>query len=217
MKVLLVDDDRELMKILSDALKKVGFEIAICYDGLSAVDYTLNNTTDLIIMNVDMPRLDGISTLKEIKKNRNIPTILTGTRQDEMDVIYAYESGCIDYIRKPYFIKEIVLKLQNSYTKTTAQVITYGGLEIDPLGRRVYVNKVEQNLTQKEFQLLYYLVKNAGVAIAREKLLNDVWGYGFFGDDRTIDTHIKMLRSSLGNYKDYIKTIRGFGYKFEVK
>ena len=127
MKVLLVDDDRELMKILSDALKKVGFEIAICYDGLSAVDYTLNNTTDLIIMNVDMPRLDGISTLKEIKKNRNIPTILTGTRQDEMDVIYAYESGCIDYIRKPYFIKEIVLKLQNSYTKTTAQVITYAG------------------------------------------------------------------------------------------
>ncbi len=217
MKVLLVDDDRELMKTLSTELKNAGFEIAICYDGLSAIEYVSNNPIDLIIMDVEMPMLDGVSTLKEITKTRHIPVILTSERTSEMDVVYAYEAGCIDYIRKPYYIKEIVLKLQNTYLKNTAKILIFGGLEIDPLGRKIFVDKEEKNLTQKEFQLLYYLVKNDGIAIEREKLLNDVWGYGFFGDDRTIDTHIKMLRSNLGKYKDYIQTIRGFGYKFEVK
>lgn len=217
MRILFVDDDRELSKNVCQALRDAEFDIYPCYDGLSAVEYVSNNTCDLVIMDVNMPKLDGISALKEINKIRNIPVILTSERDSEIDVLYAYEAGCVDYIRKPYYIKEIVMKLKNCYNRSQTAILKFSGLEIDTLGRKIYVDGEPKDLTQKEFQLLFYLVKNLGIAVPREKLLNDVWGYGFFGDDRTIDTHIKMLRSTLGPYKDYIQTIRGFGYKFEVK
>lgn len=217
MKILVVDDDRELSSKLTSALHDAGFDYATCYDGLSAVEYVNEDSCDLIIMDVDMPRLDGISALKEIKKRRNMPVIITSERSSEMDVMYAYDAGCIDYIRKPYFVREIVLKLKNLLNRNSSKISKFGGLEIDPSARKIYVDGAEKILTQKEFQLLIYLSNNFGIAIPREKLLNDVWGYGFFGDDRTIDTHIKMLRTSLGKYKDYIQTIRGYGYKFEVK
>lgn len=217
MKILLVDDDRELVLKVSNALKEAGFECVCCYDGLSAVEYVNGNNCDLMIMDVDMPNLDGISALKEIKRTRNMPVILTSDRHSEMDVIYGYEAGCIDYIRKPYYIKELVLKLCNLLNRNNSKIRKFGGVEIDPLGRKIYIDGEPKSLTQKEFQLLTYLVDHIGVAIPRETLLNDVWGYGFFGDDRTIDTHIKMVRNSLGKYKEYIQTIRGYGYKFEVK
>lgn len=217
MKILIVDDDRELNNKLCEYLTQNGIDASCTYDGIEALNFLQKDQCDLILMDIDMPNLDGISTLKKIKTFSNVPVIIMSERTSEMDVIFAYEAGCIDYIRKPFFFKEICLKLKNWSNKSNAKVIRLGGLEIDSLGRTIYVDGEQKNLTQKEFQLLKYLVENNGIAIEREKLLNDVWGYGFFGDDRTIDTHIKMLRSSLGKYKDYIQTIRGYGYKFEVK
>lgn len=217
MKILIVDDDKELNNKLCEYLTQNGIEASCSYDGVEALGYLQDNQCDLILMDIDMPNLDGISALKKIKTFSNVPVIIMSERTAEMDVIFAYEAGCIDYIRKPFYFKEICLKLKNWSSKGTAKVLRYGGIEIDSLGRTISIDGERKNLTQKEFQLLKYLVDNSGIAIEREKLLNDVWGYGFFGDDRTIDTHIKMLRSSLGKYKDYIQTIRGYGYKFEVK
>lgn len=217
MKILIVDDDRQLNNKLCEYLTKNGIEASCTYDGVKALAYLQTNQCDLILMDIDMPNLDGISTLKKIKTFSNVPVIIMSERTSEMDVIFAYEAGCIDYIRKPFYFKEICLKLKNWSSKSKAKFIRFDGLEIDFLGRTISVDGKKKNLTQKEFQLLKYLVENNGIAIEREKLLNDVWGYGFFGDDRTIDTHIKMLRSSLEKYKDYIQTIRGYGYKFEVK
>lgn len=217
MKILIVDDDKELNNKLCEYLSQNGIEANCSYDGLEALDYLQTNHCNLVLMDIDMPNLDGISALKKIKTFSNVPVIIMSERNSEMDVIFAYEAGCIDYIRKPIFFKEICLKLKNWSSKNSAKILRFNGLEIDSLGRTISVDGQKKNLTQKEFQLLKYLVENNGIAIERERLLNDVWGYGFFGDDRTIDTHIKMLRSSLGKYKDYIQTIRGYGYKFEVK
>lgn len=217
MRLLVVEDDRQLNKDLVNSIRDEKIEVFSVYDGLQALEFLKDNSCDLVLMDVDMPNLDGISTMKSLKASFNVPVILMGDRKDEMDVIYAYESGCIDYIRKPFFLKEVCLKIRNLSRKTSSQYIIYGGIKIDTLGRTLFVDGNKENLTQKEFQLLKYLVDNEGIAIEREKLLNDVWGYGFFGDDRTIDTHIKMLRNSLGKYKECIQTIRGFGYKFEYK
>lgn len=215
MKVLIVDDNRDIVDSLSFGLKKEGFNVFCLYDGYSAVEYVNNNHCDLIIMDIDMPKLDGISALKDIKKKTNIPVFIISERINEFDILFAYESGCTDYIRKPLIIKEIIFKIKNYFNKTNLKIHKYGGLEIDSLGRNIFVDGQKKILTLKEFQLLNYLVNNKGIAVSREKLLNDVWGYGFFGDDRTIDTHIKKLRNMLGEYKDYIQTVRGFGYKFD--
>lgn len=217
MRLLVVDDDRQLNMALKESLIEEKIEVYSAYDGLQALEFLKENSCDLVLMDVDMPNLDGISTMKSLRASYNVPVILMGERKEEIDVIYAYEAGCIDYIRKPFFLKEVCLKIRNLSFKSQSQYIIYGGIKIDTLGRTLFVDGVKENLTQKEFQLLKYLVDNEGIAIEREKLLNDVWGYGFFGDDRTIDTHIKMLRNSLGKYKNCIQTIRGFGYKFEYK
>ncbi len=217
MRLLVVEDDEKLNDELCTSLREEKIEVFSALNGVQALEFLKDNSCDLVLMDVDMPALDGISTMKSLKASYNVPVILMGDRKEEIDVIYAYEAGCIDYIRKPFFLKEVCLKIRNISKKTSAQYIVYGGVKIDTLGRVLYVDGKKESLTQKEFQLLKYLVDNEGIAIEREKLLNDVWGYGFFGDDRTIDTHIKMLRNSLGKYKDCIQTIRGFGYKFEYK
>lgn len=217
MKILLVDDDIQIISELEKKLKESGIQTDKCFNGEDALEYLSKNDVDLVLMDVDMPRLDGITTLREIKKTSNTPVFIMSERTLEMDVLFAYEAGCQDYIRKPFYAKEIIYKIKNFKNFNANTITKFDGLEIDRSARLIYIDGQKKELTQKTFELLIYLVKNKGMAVEREKLLNDVWGYGFFGDDRTIDTHIKMLRNSLGKYKRFIQTVRGFGYKFEVR
>ena len=176
----------------------------------------------MIIMDVMMPELDGFSAVREIKKNSDIPVIMLSARTEEYDKIHGFEIGVDDYVVKPFSPKELmarvkaVLKRGMGKAETTGEKLTFEGLEIDMSGRVVYVNGKKASMTPKEYDLLFYLVKNKNIALSRDKLLEEVWGYDFFGDDRTVDTHIKMLRNSLGEYRKFIVTLRGMGYKFEA-
>ena len=169
-----------------------------------------------------MPRLDGYSACKEIRKHKNIPIIMLSARGEEYDKLFGFELGIDDYVVKPFSPKELmariraVLNRKQAVTEEPAsQRLKFDGLEIDLAGREVYVDGKRASMTPKEYDLLFYLVKNKGLALTRDKLLEKVWGYDFFGDDRTVDTHIKMLRNSLGKYRTFIVTLRGMGYKFE--
>jgi DNA-binding response OmpR family regulator len=174
-------------------------------------------------MDVMMPRLDGYSACKEINKTKNIPVIMLSARGEEYDKLFGFEIGVDDYVVKPFSPKELmarvkaVLKRGNAaQEKNLKEKIDFEGLSIDMSGREVYVNGERASMTPKEYDLLFYLVKNKNIALSRDKLLEEVWGYDFFGDDRTVDTHIKMLRNSLGEYRKFIVTLRGMGYKFEA-
>lgn len=168
-----------------------------------------------------MPKLDGFSTCKEIKKYKTIPVIMLSARGEEYDKLFGFELGIDDYVVKPFSPKELmarikaVLKRNNVSESTVPEKLVFEGLEIDIAGREVYVDGEKASMTPKEYDLLFYLVKNKNLALTRDKLLEEVWGYDFFGDDRTVDTHIKMLRNSLGQYRKFIVTLRGMGYKFE--
>ena len=168
-----------------------------------------------------MPQLDGFSAVKEIKKTKDIPVIMLSARGEEYDKLFAFELGVDDYVTKPFSPKEVMARIQ-AVTKRKAKKqdgnapLKFEGLEIDMIGRNVYVDGVKAELTPKEYELLFYLVRNKGIALTREKLLCDVWGFDFYGDDRTVDTHIKMLRSNLKDYRKFIVTLRGLGYKFEI-
>jgi DNA-binding response OmpR family regulator len=173
-------------------------------------------------MDIMMPKLDGFSACKEIKKLKDIPVIMLSARGEEYDKLFGFELGIDDYIVKPFSPKElmarvnVVLSRRNNAPSNNMEVMKFGGLEINISARSVTVDGVKADLTPKEYDLLFYLVHNRNIALSRDKLLSDVWGYDFFGDDRTIDTHIKNLRNNLGNYRDYIVTLRGVGYKFEA-
>ena len=167
-----------------------------------------------------MPRLDGYSACKEIHKTKNIPVIMLSARGEEYDKLFGFEIGVDDYVVKPFSPKELMARvkvvLKRGKTAEETSKYTFEGLEIDITGREVYVNGKKASMTPKEYDLLFYLVKNKNIALTRDKLLEEVWGYDFFGDDRTVDTHIKMLRNSLGEYRKFIVTLRGMGYKFEA-
>ena len=169
-----------------------------------------------------MPRLDGFSAVKEIKKVKNIPVIMLSARGEEYDKLFGFEIGIDDYVTKPFSPKEVMARIHAVLKRGAAQenpengIISFEGLKIDMVGRNVYVDGEKAELTPKEYEILFYFVKNQGVALTREKLLMDVWGFDFYGDDRTVDTHIKMLRSNLKQYRKFIITLRGLGYKFEV-
>ena len=170
-----------------------------------------------------MPRLDGYSACKEIHKTKNIPVIMLSARGEEYDKLFGFEIGVDDYVVKPFSPKELMARVKVVLKRNTRQEeavlpdkFSFEGLEVDIAGREVYVNGQKASMTPKEYDLLFYLVKNKNIALSRDKLLEEVWGYDFFGDDRTVDTHIKMLRNSLGEYRKFIVTLRGMGYKFEA-
>ena len=170
-----------------------------------------------------MPKLDGYSACKEIKKEKDIPIIMMSARGEEYDKLFGFELGIDDYVTKPFSPKELMARVHAVLNRAGAAkkdavpaVLKFGGLTIDPAGRSVSVDGKKIDLTPKEYDLLFYLVENRNIALSRDKLLQDVWGYDFFGDDRTIDTHIKNLRNNLGPYRDMIVTLRGVGYKFET-
>ena len=219
MKVLIVDDEEMIRGVLREYVEFEGGEAYEAADGMQAVKMCREGDFDIIIMDVMMPRLDGFSAVKEIKKIRDIPVIMLSARGEEYDKLFGFEIGIDDYVTKPFSPKEVMARI-NAVLKRKVDdnkdVLTFEGLTIDMVGRNVFVDGEKAELTPKEYEILFYFVKNKGIALTREKLLMDVWGFDFYGDDRTVDTHIKMLRSNLKQYRKFIVTLRGLGYKFEV-
>ena len=221
MRVLIVDDEDMIRNVLKEYVEFEGNEAYEAADGMEAVRACRDNDFDVILMDVMMPRLDGFSAVKEIKKFKDIPVIMLSARGEEYDKLFGFEIGVDDYVTKPFSPKEVMARI-NVVTKRKAQredtgdVVTFEGLTVDFAGRNVFVDGVKAELTPKEYEILFYFIKNKGIALKREKLLYDVWGFDFYGDDRTVDTHIKMLRANLKQYRKFIVTLRGVGYKFEV-
>ncbi len=220
-KILVVDDEMNIRRVVREYAEFEGYEVTEAANGMEAVDVVKDNDFDLIVMDVMMPKLDGFSTCKEIKKYKSIPVIMLSARGEEYDKLFGFELGIDDYVVKPFSPKELMARIKavinrNSHSdRDIPQKLKFEGLEIDIAGREVYVDSVKASMTPKEYDLLFFLVKNKNLALTRDKLLEEVWGYDFFGDDRTVDTHIKMLRNSLGPYRTFIVTLRGMGYKFE--
>lgn len=222
MKILVVDDEANIRNVIKEYAKFEGYEVEEAGNGMQAVEICKEKDFDIIIMDVMMPKLDGFSAIKEIRKTKNIPVLMLSARGEEYDKLFGFEIGIDDYVVKPFSPKEVMARVaaitsrvkNNSKTKKEDKYV-FEGLEIDMLGRVVVVDGEKKELTPKEYDLLVYLIKNKNIALSREKILNEVWGYDFFGEDRTVDTHVKMLRNSIGKYRDKITTIRGMGYKFE--
>lgn len=222
-KILVVDDEVNIRLVVKEYAEFEGYEVREAENGMQAIEMVKNEDFDLIIMDVMMPKLDGYSACKEIKKVKNIPVIMLSARGEEYDKLFGFEIGIDDYVVKPFSPKElmarikVVIKRNSGRTEAPSDKYKFEGLEIDMAGREVYVNGEKVSMTPKEYDLLFFLVKNKNLAMSRDKLLESVWGYDFFGDDRTVDTHIKMLRNSLGEYRKFIITLRGMGYKFEAE
>lgn len=221
-KILIVDDEKMIRNVVKEYAEFEGYETAEAENGMEAVEMCRKEDFDIIVMDIMMPRLDGYSAVKEIHKTKQIPVIMLSARGEEYDKLFGFEIGVDDYVVKPFSPKELlarikaVLKRGTSADETKIEKIKFEGLEINVTGREVTIDGKVAQLTPKEYDLLFYLVRNKGIALSREKLLEEVWGYDFYGDDRTVDTHIKMLRSSLGEYRKFIVTLRGMGYKFEA-
>ena len=220
-RILVVDDEKMIRNVIKEYAEFDGFEVTEAEDGMEAVEICRREDFDLIVMDIMMPRLDGYSAIKEIRKTKQIPVIMLSARGEEYDKLFGFEIGIDDYVVKPFSPKELLARIKAVLKRAAAKeqpmdIIRYEGLEINVTGREVRVDGKPVSLTPKEYDLLFYLVRNKGIALSREKLLEEVWGYDFFGDDRTVDTHIKMLRNSLGEYRKFIKTLRGMGYKFET-
>ena len=222
-KLLVVDDEPKIREVIREYAEFNGYEVTEAEDGMSAVGLCKLNKYDLVILDIMMPKLDGFTACKEIKKISDVPIIMLSARGEEYDKLFGFELGIDDYIVKPFSPKElmarvnVVLERRNSVSKDKSSVLTFDGLEINIAARTVSVDGKRVELTPKEYDLLFYLIKNKNIALSRDKLLSDIWGYDFFGDDRTIDTHIKNLRNNLGPYRDFIVTLRGVGYKFEYE
>lgn len=224
-RILIVDDEINIRAVVREYAEFEDYEVDEAANGMEAVEKCRRNTYDLIIMDVMMPKLDGYSASKEIKKHKDIPIIMLSARGEEYDKLFGFEIGADDYVVKPFSPKELMARVKAvlSRSRTSAimpepeERLKFSGLEIDLAGREVFVDGTKASMTPKEYDLLFYLVKNKGRALSREQLLEAVWGYDFFGDDRTVDTHIKMLRGSLGKYRSFIVTLRSIGYKFDAE
>ena len=225
-KILVVDDEDMIRKLIRKYAEFEGYEVTEAVDGMDAVIKLRNGSYDLVVMDIMMPELDGFSACREIRKFSSVPIIMLSARGEEYDKINGFEIGIDDYVVKPFSPKELMLRI-NAIIKRSAKheaepeqknvVMTFanGGLVADITARIVYVDGQRIDMSPKEYDLFFYLIRNKNIALSRDKLLQDVWGYDFFGDDRTLDTHIKILRKSLGPYSDFIVTVRGIGYRFE--
>ena len=219
-KVLIVDDERKICEVIKEYAEWNGYEVTEVTDGMEAVELCRENDYDVIVMDVMMPKLDGFSTVKEIKKTKDIPVIMLSARSEEYDKLFAFEVGVDDYMIKPFSPKELMARIAVILARTAPQEnvedrLAFDGLVIDMPAREVTIDGEKAALTPKEYDLLVYLVQNKNIALSRDVLLSDIWGYDF-GDVRTIDTHIKNLRNNLGPYRGKIITLRGVGYKFEA-
>ena len=219
MKILIVDDEPLIREVIKEYCALENYEVLEAENGIEALEKIKTNDIDIIVLDIMMPKLDGFSTLKEIKQIKNIPVILLSARKEEFDKLMGFDLGSDDYMTKPFSPKELIARIKAIIKRTNKETdeYIYKTLKIDFKGHTVYIDNEEIKLTPKEFELLSYFVKNENIALSREQLLSKIWGYDFYGDDRTIDTHIKMLRNNLKQYRDLIKTVRSMGYKFEIK
>lgn len=219
-KILIVDDEEKIREVIGEYARFKGYSTDEASDGMEAVEKVRKNDYDLIVMDIMMPKLDGYSACKEIRKTKDIPVIMLSARGEEYDKLFGFELGIDDYVVKPFSPKELMARIEavlqrTKPEKTEKDLYEFEGLVVDMKGRSVTVDSKKVDMTPKEYDLLFYLINNKNIALSREKLLSAVWSYDYFGDDRTVDTHIKMLRSSLGEYRKFIVTLRGMGYKFE--
>ena len=218
MKILVVDDEEMIRNVIKEYALLDNYEVLEAENGLEAIDIVENNDIDVIVLDIMMPKLDGYSTYSEIKKIKKIPTIILSARNEEYDKLLGFELGVDDYLAKPFSPKELMARIKAITRRNKEEdKFIYKDLVVDFLGHTVFIRNEEISLTPKEFAILSYFIQNKNIAISRDVLLNQVWGYDFFGDDRTVDTHIKMLRNNLKEYRNLIKTVRGMGYKFEIK
>ena len=222
-KILIVDDEDGIREVIKEYAEFSGYEAEEAADGMSAIGMVKLNDYDLIIMDVMMPKLDGFSAVKEIQKIKDIPVIMLSARGEEYDKLFGFELGIDDYVVKPFSPKELmarvnaVLNRSNGSDRYKPTVEKFEGLEVNFEARSISVDGKRVDLTPKEYDLLFYMIQNRNIALSRDRLLSDIWGYDFFGDDRTIDTHVKNLRNCLGSYRKFIVTLRGVGYKFDYE
>ncbi|HIZ08250.1 MAG TPA: response regulator transcription factor [Candidatus Eubacterium avistercoris] len=221
LKILVVDDESRMRKLVRDFLVKNNFEVVEAEDGEQALDiFYADKDIALIILDVMMPRMNGWEVCREIRESSKVPIIMLTAKGDESDELQGFDLGVDEYISKPFSPKILVARVEAILRRTSGRnlndVIEKGGIVIDKAAHRVTIDGKDIELSFKEFELLTYFVENAGLALSREKILNHVWNYDYFGDARTIDTHVKKLRSKMGDKGEYIKTIWGMGYKFEV-
>lgn len=221
--ILAVDDEAMIRELIRKYAEFQGYTVDEAQDGMEAVEKCRKNDYDLIIMDVMMPFLDGFSAVREIRKTKDTPVIMLSARTEEFDRIHGFEAGVDDYVTKPFSPRELMLRVdavlkraKKTEKAEQSDVFTYEGLTVDFSARRVLIDGKEAEMTPKEYDLFFYMVRNRGIALSREKLISDVWGYDFYGDDRTLDTHVKLLRRSLGEYSRCIVTLRGVGYRFEA-
>ena len=224
LKILVVDDESRMRKLVRDFLVREDYEVLEAGDGEEALDiFYKEKNIALIILDVMMPKINGWDVCREVRETSKVPIIMLTAKSDESDELMGFELGVDDYVTKPFSPKELMLRVQaiikrsSGYSAPRKEILTFEGLKVDFTGRMVYVDGEQISLSPKEYELFFYLVRNRGIALTREKLINDVWGYDFFGDDRTLDTHIKLLRKALGQYSRYIVTLRGVGYRFEAQ
>lgn len=220
MKVLIVDDEKGIRDVIKEYCLFENYEVVEAENGLEAIENISANTDiDLVVLDIMMPKMDGYTTLKEIRKVSAVPVLMLSARSEEYNKLLSFELGVDDYVTKPFSPKELIARIKaiTSRRNNNTEKYVYKTLEIDYLGHKVTIDNKEIKLTPKEYDLLVLFVQNKSIALSRETLLSKVWGYDFFGDDRTIDTHVKMLRNNLGKYRDLIVTVRAVGYKFEEK
>ena len=219
MKILVVDDEELIRNVIKEYLVVESYEVDEASDGMSAIEMVKNNDYDLIVMDIMMPKMDGYQACKEIKKIKDISFIMLSARSEEYDKLIGFDLGIDDYVTKPFSPKELVARIKAILKRHsgTNNTYTFDGLTINNLAHEVKVDGKKVNLTPNEYELLKYMVTNKNIALSREQLLTNIWGYDFFGDDRTIDTHIKTLRNNLGKYRKFIVTVRALGYKFEYQ
>ncbi len=219
--ILICDDEEGIRTLISKYAKYEGHNVDTAENGIVAVKKCREKIYDIIILDIMMPELDGFSTAKEIRRFSQAPIIMLSARGEEYDRIHGFEVGADDYVVKPFSPKELMMRVDvimrriTNRSKDEHETYTKDGLLIDYTARKVIIDGAEIVLAPKEYELLFYLVRNKGVAVSRERLLTDIWGYEFFGDDRTLDTHIKLLRKHIGDYSSLIVTLRGIGYRFE--
>lgn len=220
-KLLVVDDETNIRTLIKKYAQYEGYETVEAVNGMDAVAKCRAEDFDLIIMDVMMPELDGFSAVREIRKTKKIPVIMLSARGEEYDRIHGFEVGVDDYVVKPFSPKELMMRVaavlrRSGNEDAESDIADYGDLVIDFRGRFVYVLGKRVEMSPKEYDLLFYMAKNVNIALSREKLITEVWGYDYYGDDRTLDTHIKLLRRSLGDAAGHIVTLRGVGYRFEA-
>lgn len=222
MKLLIVDDEERIRKLIAKYAVFEGYEVAEAENGMQAVEMARSDPGDLVILDIMMPELDGFSAAREIRKHSDAPIIFLSARGEEYDRIHGFELGVDDYVVKPFSPRELMMRVgavlrrsRASQPENVHEQVQLGGMTVDFTARQVWINGTALELSPKEYDLLFFMVRNRGIALTRDRLISEVWGFDFFGDDRTLDTHIKLLRKQLGDYARYITTLRGVGYRFE--